>query len=50
MQSDNTNLFFPNHTADGAFSLMRLGRKSTKRENFEAKFENQSTLFKPNNF
>ena len=29
---------------------MRLGKRSTKRGNIEAKFENQSTFFKPNSF
>ena len=29
---------------------MRLGKKSTKERNKAAKFKNQSTLLKPNNF
>ena len=31
-------------------SLIRLGNISTKRRNNEAKFKNQSTFFKSNNF
>ena len=29
---------------------MRLGNKSTKRRNIEAKLKNKSTFVKPNNF
>ena len=47
IQSDKTLLFSELYSR-WKFSLMRLGNKSTKRRNNDAKFENK-TFFKPNN-
>ena len=49
-KKQNTNLLFPLLHIRWDFSLMRLGNKSTQRRNNEAKFKDQSTIFKPNNF
>ena len=42
--------YFPITKQQMGFSVMRLGNKSTKRRNNEAKFKNPSTFFKTNNF